>query len=156
MSAKTRNFFIFYTVTIAAVIVLFNVVTTYGETQLKAPQFVAGNYRLNIKESPQCLGSGNINLNIEQSGIYLFGSLSINEQQVVLDGKIDGDRISLSGQADRIAQCQPQDNSSNDIAIEGQAQERTFSGKINWNFAPQELNFTGTLEKSLDRSEPEH
>jgi hypothetical protein len=156
MNHFNRKSLMFYGVAIGSVLVLFKAVSAYGETNLKAPQLIAGNYRLDIQGAPECLGSGTIDLNIEQSGIYLFGNLSVNEQQIVLDGKIDGDRISLSGQSDRLAQCQTQDNSSNGIEIEGQAGERTFSGKINWNFAPEELNFTGTLEEATDRSEPEH
>jgi hypothetical protein len=148
----------FYGVMISSVLVLFQAISAYGENHLKAPQSIAGNYRIDVQSSPECLGSGNLSLNIEQSGIFLFGNLSVNEQQIILDGKIDNGQISLSGQTDRIAQCQPLENSNsnNGMAIEGQVQDKTFSGAIQWNFDPQKLNFTGILEESPTQSQPEH
>jgi hypothetical protein len=145
----------FYGVMIGSVLVLFKGITTYGENYLKAPPSVAGNYRINAQTLPECLGSGNLDLNIEQSGIYLFGNLSANEQKIVLDGKINGEQLSLFGKADRIAQCQIP-NPNKGIEIKGRTQEKTFLGEIRWNDNPQEINFTGTLEASPTQSEPEH
>lgn len=145
----------FYGVMIGSVLVLFNAITTYGENYLKTPPSVAGNYRINSQALPECLGSKTLNLNIEQSGIYLFGNLSTNAQKITLDGKLNDEQVLLSGKADRIAQCQIP-NSNNGIEIKGRAQQKTFIGAIRWNANPQEINFTGTLETLPTQSKPEH
>ncbi|AFY77028.1 MAG: hypothetical protein IGR93_20595 [Hydrococcus sp. C42_A2020_068] len=145
----------FYGVMIGSVLVIFKTITAYGENYLKAPSSVAGNYRINARALPECFDQETLNLNLEQSGIYLFGNLSTNEQKIILDGKINGEQVFLSGKADRIAQCQIT-NKNPGIEIKGRAQEKTFIGAIRWNANPQGINFTGTLETLPTQSEPEH
>lgn len=147
-----------YGAMIGSVLVLFKAVTAYGETQLQAPQLVAGDYQIDLRSLPECLGTGNINLNLEQSGIYLFGNLLVKEQKIVLDGKLHDGLISLSGQANRIAECEISNdpNTERGIEIEGRAQEKKFLGEIRWNSSPQNLQFTGTLKEKPIESELEH
>jgi hypothetical protein len=148
----------FYGVMIGSVLVLFKAISAYGENQLKAPQLVAGNYRLDVQALPECLGSGNLILNIEQSGIYLFGNLSASDRQIILDGKMNDGEISLSGKTNRLAECELSENSNSDngIEIRGRTQEKTFFGEIKWDSNPQGINFTGTLEELPSQSELEH
>ncbi len=71
----------FYGAMIGSVLVLFNIVSNYGENTLKAPVKIAGNYPLELLKNPNlpdCLKSKKLNLTIEQSGIYLAGELSLN------------------------------------------------------------------------------
>lgn len=68
----------FYGAMIGSVLVLFNIVSNYGENTLKAPVKIAGNYLLESSNLPDCLKSKKLNLTIEQSGIYLAGELSLN------------------------------------------------------------------------------
>jgi hypothetical protein len=147
-----------YGVMIGSVLVLFKAVTAYGETRLQAPPLVAGNYQIDLQSLPECLGTGNINLNLEQSGIYLFGNLLIKEQKISLDGKFHDGQISLSGQANPIAECKISDEPSAErgIEIEGRTQDKKFLGEIRWNSSPQGIQFTGTLEENPVRSELEH
>ena len=65
----------FYGIAISSVVVLFKVVTAYGETNLKAPPPIGGPYRISAQNLPGCLKADTLVLNIKQSGIYLFGSL---------------------------------------------------------------------------------
>ncbi|MCU0533119.1 MAG: hypothetical protein MUD14_04385 [Hydrococcus sp. Prado102] len=147
-----------YGIMIGSVLVLFKAVTAYGETRLRAPLLVAGNYQIDLQSLPECLGTGNINLNLEQSGIYLFGNLLIKEQKIVLDGKFHDGRIFLSGQTNQIAECEisEEPNAKRDIQIEGRTQDRKFLGEIKWNSSPQGIQFTGTLEEKPVQSELEH
>jgi hypothetical protein len=147
-----------YGIMIGSVLVLFKAVTAYGETRLKAPQLVAGNYQLDFQSLPECLGRGNISLNLEQSGIYLFGTLLIKEQKIELDGKFNDGQISLFGQANRIAECEISDEpkEKRGIAIEGSTQDKKFLGEIRWNSSPQDIDFTGTLEEKPVQSELKH
>lgn len=65
---------------ISSVVVLFKVVTAYGETNLKAPPAIGGPYRISTQNLPGCLKANRLVLNIKQSSIYLFGSLLPNER----------------------------------------------------------------------------
>ena len=47
----------FYGGAITAVVVLFEVVTAYGESNLKAPINIDGRYRLSYTQQPDCLNS---------------------------------------------------------------------------------------------------
>lgn len=137
----------FYGIAIGSVLTLFKVVSAYGENNLQAPPAIAGQYR--IVETPNlsdCFKDFNT-LTIEQSGIYLIGKTSLSDRKVVLDGKLNGDRISLSTNSQQIAQCQAKDLASL-LTIEGQAKDKTFSGKIAWDSAFHEANFTAKLEES--------
>ncbi len=147
-----------YGAMIGSVLVLFKAVTAYGETRLQAPQLVAGNYQIELQSLPECLGTGNINLNLEQSGIYLFGNLLIKEQEIILDGKFHDGQISLSGKANQIAECEISDapNAERGIEIEGSTQDKKFLGEIRWNSSPQGIQFTGTLKQKPVQSELEH
>jgi hypothetical protein len=60
-------------------------VTAYGETNLKAAPAIAGDYRFDAQNWPECLKSDSLVLTIEQSGVYLSGNLKSDNSPV--DGK---------------------------------------------------------------------
>ncbi|OLP19353.1 hypothetical protein BST81_06275 [Leptolyngbya sp. 'hensonii'] len=101
---------LFYGVAIGSVVILFSVVTAYGEANLKAPLQVNGRYRFAAKALPPC-AKGNGVLFLQQSGIYLSGSLipetatpqqvAIAQEKPALQGRWQEGKILLSGPADR-------------------------------------------------------
>ena len=97
----------FYGVAIGGVLLLFNVVSAYGETKLKAPVAIGGRYRLSLAQNlPTCPKSDALMLNIEQSGIYLNGFISAadtdaqkatGKEKPSLTGKLSNQQLSLVG-----------------------------------------------------------
>jgi hypothetical protein len=64
-----------YTVAIGSAIGFFNLVTSYGEANIKAPIAVAGNYLIASQDLPGCLQHKAVLLKLQQSGVYLNASL---------------------------------------------------------------------------------
>jgi hypothetical protein len=146
----------FYGVMIGSVLILFKGITAYGESRLKAPSLVVGKYRLNFQETPECIGRKDVILNIEQSGIYLFGNLEIDKEKIILDGKLNDGKVSLSGRSDRIGQCKINQNAPQEIVLVGQARERAFNGEIKWNLEPTMIKLKGNLEAAPQPNEEKH
>lgn len=99
----------FYGVAICSVLILFKIVTNYGENKLKAPLPLKQSYRLIFGEKlPDCNQPDIAILNINQSGVYLNGSLlptninaqqtSTTEQYPTFSGRYKNKNISLSSQ----------------------------------------------------------
>ncbi len=141
---------IFYAVAIASVLILFKVVTAYGETNLKAPAPIDGLYRLTLAQNlPNCPKSSNLLLDIQQSGIYLNGSLlpaSSNAQQArsgekrpSLTGKISNQQLTLAGTVPRSTLC---NNQPQQVSIQSLVQKENLAGKLTLNTIPTEFNFT--------------
>ena len=66
---------LFYSGSLGAVVLLFIVATAYGENQLKAPPRIDGHYRVTATNLPACLANQPLLLIVQQSGIYLNGTL---------------------------------------------------------------------------------
>lgn len=108
---------IFYAIAISSVLVLFKIVTAYGEKNLKAPPQINNRYLLLLAEKlPTCSKLEPLTLNIHQSGIYLSGFLSptnartpknsaANEINPFLSGKYQNQTVNLSGHAPVSALC---------------------------------------------------
>lgn len=158
----------FYGVAIGSVVLLFNGVSRYGETRLKAPPKVEGRYRISAQNLPGCLKSDALVLNIQQSGIYLFGSLfpaNFSEQQVTiaeekpsLAGLSNSQQLTLEGSATELASCNNSatstpTESANLVKIEGQVTNATFNGKISHSSLPEAVEFTAQREESAQKSE---
>lgn len=96
----------FYAASIVGVIVLFQIVTTYGKTVLVAPPKIDGAYRVQASTETTCLPIGSV-LVIQQSGVYLTGSLlpSVTSDQLrrlrtaptTLQGRWQAQTINLTG-----------------------------------------------------------
>lgn len=128
----------FYGTTIAFVVALFSIATNYGESNLKAQPKISGRYKITAADLPGCLESKTLVLSIEQSGIYLNGSLlesshSTQAQTAVrkrssLTGVFRQPNLELSGTAAQIPGCK---NSA--IVLESTIAQDTLKGKLSLN-----------------------
>lgn len=157
---------IFYGVTIAFVLVLFEVVTAYGESSLKAPTSINGRYRLLYTQKQNCLKSNAPILDIQQSGIYLNGSLlpastdvqqlTTAEQKPSLTGQMSNNQISLAGRVPSSVLCNNTveaqtgsdrlQNNPSSVKIQSQVQGETLEGKMSVSGIPEVIGFTAQKE----------
>jgi hypothetical protein len=96
-----------YSLAIGSAIIFFNVVTSYGEANLKAPLSVEGNYLITAQNLPTCLQQQPLLLAVQQSGIYLNASLerdrpansSNTNLHPTLSGRLRDRQLDLNGLA---------------------------------------------------------
>lgn len=145
----------FYGSAIALVVLLFKGVTTYGTT-MKAPPPIDGRYRITTQNLPGCLKSEKLLLIIQQSGVYLNGSLvsvkteeqlaKAMEKKPSLTGKWNNENktqpLNLTGSLNQINECQNQS-----VSIRGVINGKTFKGQIKLETIPQIVGFTAEKEK---------
>jgi hypothetical protein len=164
----------FYGTMIGSVLVLFNIVSAYGEANLKAPPKVSGNYQLTSSDLPDCLRSENLTLAIEQSGRYIAGELSLRPQtiatpenaspgvesspekkgtkeNIVLSGLMLSQPFTLSGKTALLGPCSAA-TSLEEIHLQLQFQDKNLSGQLHWsdlaiNFTAQKLEPTNGVPK---------
>jgi hypothetical protein len=111
---------IFYGGTIAFVIGLFSLVTSYGETNLKTAQSIAGEYLLTLPSSSNCKSQEPIALSIQQSGVYVAASMTKQTSNqatfkpMTLSGKWQNQRLNLAGNVSEKTLCT---NSKNQTPI---------------------------------------
>jgi hypothetical protein len=127
----------FYGVAILFVMALFSVTTNYGEANLKAPMKIAGRYRITAKNLPGCLKSEPLVLSIEQSGIYLSGSLLEADERIQtqtaakkkpdLTGLWENQNLSLSGDLIHLRSCEPEELT---IQIQGSIAKNLLKGTL--------------------------
>jgi hypothetical protein len=154
----------FYGVAISSVLLLFKVVTTYGEKNLKAPPVVNGSYRLILAtNSPSCEKSDYLLLNMQQSGIYLNASLlPINAnadttQQPSLTGILKNQQVSFSGKINPEILCHPSNSQirpSKSVVMEIQLKEQgKMTGQLMFNGVSQTLEFTAAKQSTPEKSQ---
>jgi len=167
----------FYGVAITAVVVLFEVVTAYGENNLKAPIDIDGRYRLFYTQQPDCLNSNAPVLTIQQSGIYFNGSLlpaQTNavqpisaEKKTTLTGQMSNQQLSLVGTVPKSTLCnnisqaevsnRPKDNSPSSVTIQSRVQgEKTLEGQITISGRTKVMRFTAQREDPAESSKSSH
>lgn len=158
----------FYGVAISSVVILFKVVTAYGETNLKAPPAVGGSYRISAKTLPGCLKSDTLVLGIKQSGIYLFGSLlpaktdvktsTVAEEKPSLNGRYSNQQLNLEGPVPWITKCNKADGSAGTISvkIQGVVKGKTLAGQIALSSTPTAVQFTAQQEEPVEQSGDKH
>ncbi len=158
----------FYGCSIGAVLILFKVVTSYGENNLKAPPAIDGNYI--VKNLPGCANNQDFVLDINQSGIYLSGSLLPQnsskllersaEKKPFLDGRWQEEQINLSGLFNTVKLCPGQQTAgataSKLINIQATVQGETLTGKITFDSMPKAVTFTAKREKTLEQTKDKH
>lgn len=156
----------FYGVMIGSVLALFNVVTAYGEHNLKAPVKISGNYQISSQNLPDCLRSENITLAIAQSGIYVAGKLVfspkivaqeklpdtkqssgieptlVDSKTIKLNGLMQSQPFTLTGNTEQLGSCLLGNSPASDaIALKIERQVGSLSGQLNWSTLA--LTFTG-------------
>ena len=154
----------FYAVAIGSVAVLFKNVTAYGETNLKAPPPIAGGYRFSDENLPGCLKSNTLLLRIQQSGIYLSGSLlpingnqdseKTTEEKPSLIGKWQNQKLLLSGSLPHVTACNQSANqgkeNNNLVTIEGTVEGENLKGKISLSSSSEVVDFTAQKEAQVN------
>ncbi|MFB2923488.1 hypothetical protein [Aerosakkonema funiforme] len=158
MSHFNFKSFTFYGLAIGFVVLLFKVVTTYGHN-LKAPPPIQGRYRIIAQNLPKCLASDELLLNIQQSGIYLNGSLLTADKNVEssnvtsasqtsvqekpsLFGLWQNQQFTLSGTTNKFISCERKIN----VTIQAFVKGETLNGKMTLTSAAQPIEFTAQRE----------
>jgi hypothetical protein len=162
-SAKTLSF---YGIAISSVLLLFKTVSAYGETKLNAPPHIDGSYQfLQTDNLPACLQDQQLKLNVEQSGVYLFGNLEVsspgnilgvynnravqpksNQGEVVeipFSGNFKDNQIIMSGKG-KIANC----DSPVQLTVQGKQEQENLVGQIKDDVAKTEGAFVAKFQKS--------
>lgn len=147
---------LFYGAMIGSVLVLFRIVSDYGEKHLQAPPDVNGRY-VSSQPLPGCPDSTRLALTILQSGVYLHGLVQVEEadaeapanvspDKATLNGRWEQSQVVLSGSTDALAKCAPVDSASTEISIQGQISssdsgapailtgQTTIAGSEPWSF----------------------
>ncbi|GAB1539880.1 hypothetical protein NUACC21_25480 [Scytonema sp. NUACC21] len=162
----------FYGIAISSVLLLFKVVTAYGETHLKAAPTLNSRYRLVLNDNLHlCKQSDAIFLNIQQSGVYLNGSIQStnpNDKSTAaskslpsLTGKLlNYQQVSLSGKVSRASLCHtpnsatPQNNPLSLVKIQAQLMDkRDLVGTLNMDAISEAMNLTAIPEKNTEKTE---
>lgn len=163
---------VFYSATIGGVVILFNGVTAYGENQLKAPPPIGGSYQISTQNLPICLKPDRLVLTIQQSGIYLFGSLlsaktegktaSAAEEKPSLTGRMSNQQLILEGLVPGIANCNPSlqqattSVGSISVKIQGVVKGETLIGQITLSSIPKAVEFTSQREAAVEQPGNKH
>jgi len=162
----------FYGIAIGSVVVLFKVVSTYGESNLKAPAGIAGSYRIEAQNLPGCLKSERLQLSIKQSGIFLNGSLlpetggeelkTNTEEKSSLFGKWENQKLSLSGAVPHLIGCngnsdQGKGSSSQTLVnIQGVIEGESLKGQISVSSASGVVDFSAQRETVVKEEKKVH
>jgi hypothetical protein len=145
----------FYSIAIGSVLLLFKVVSTYGETKLNAAANIDGRYQFApVANLPDCLQGKQLNLNIEQSGIYLYGHLAVASPavqpqaasasvvEIPLSGDFKDNQVIMSGKG-QIPGC----DGGLQLAIQGQREQQNLVGQIKDTTAQTEGNFVAKYQE---------
>lgn len=164
----------FYGGAITAVVVLFEIVTNYGESRLKAPPSIEGRYPLSFARNlPDCLKSDALVLTIQQSGTYLSASLlptktngkraTAAEEKPSLTGQLSNQQLSISGASNSnicpnlVPQAETsgrsKDDHSSQVNIQGRVEGKNLEGKMTLSGIPEAIGFTAQIEAPAQPSE---
>lgn len=156
----------FYGVAICSVLLLFSIVTTYGEANLKAPTAIDGRYRFSYNPERKCSNSNSLVLTIGQSGIYLNGFFSVDadtahqlkasEKQPSLTGQLNNQQLSLTGTVLNSLLCNnpiSQTSSTSRVSIQSQIEGANLQGQIILSGIPEAIDFTAQREAAQPSEE---
>jgi hypothetical protein len=154
----------FYGVAISSVLILFKTVTAYGENNLHPATPVPNHYLLTLKQNlPNCQQTNKLNLDIQQSGIYLNASLlpannADTEKPLTLTGKLQNQQINLTGKINQALLCQTLNKSNNQqlaITLEMPTTKKDqISGQIKINNIASNLEFTAIPQTVKPETKP--
>ena len=144
----------FYAIAIGSVLLLFNVVTAYGEKNLKAPQTIGGRYRLTFNNPlPGCSQVAPLMLQLDQSGTYINAALlkpvvqaqtMSAEEKPTLTGLFNNQQINLDGGVANSVLCGfSQESGDSAIAITSKLDGKNLAGEIAVNGGAAKIPFTG-------------
>lgn len=92
---------ILYSLAIGSAIGFFQIVTSYGEANIKAPISVTGNYLITAEKLPSCLQGKQLLLKLQQSGIYLNASIvneaTAKDNRPTFSGRLNHRQLNLIG-----------------------------------------------------------
>ena len=150
---KQKKFFLFYFLSFLGAILLFNLITTYGETRIEAAPKIGGDYSLNTNTS--CLQDKKLTLNLDQSGLYLFADLMFQNQKeinLLMSGTMAHDKISLSANdTSKIKQilinCPQISATGGSLSLQGTLENNNISGTITVKGQESGINFTGIKQE---------
>ena len=144
-----------YIIAIGSAIGFFQVVTSYGEANIKAPIAVAGDYLISAPSLAGCLQQQQLLLRLQQSGIYLNASLASDRSDLTsrptLSGRLSASKLDLSGNVPSTL-CSP----ASQLRIAGSfarvaGSNQRLQGQL-WltsaDNTPTPVDFTGTLQPS--------
>jgi hypothetical protein len=156
----------FYAVAVTSVLLVFKVVTAYGESQLQAPKSISGKYNIILAENLSNCQKNTLVLDIQQSGIFLNASLSSTpttkeistrgEKNLSLSGKLKTNAFNLSGRVENISLCNTigetsqknNINSLNSLTLQASLEPQGgFFGKIAIKHAPKSVKFNAIPQK---------
>lgn len=150
MSHFDRKSLIFYGVAISSVVTLFSAVSRYGMAHLQAPLAIGGNYQLQIQPSASCPEPPPLQLQIQQSGIFVNGALLAADPEtkpaagnapLTLDGRWRSPQLDLVGELPGITVC----GQSGQVAIASTHDGDAFSGELAFSGLPDPLVFYSQL-----------
>ncbi|MDZ7963248.1 MAG: hypothetical protein RMY34_36250 [Aulosira sp. DedQUE10] len=159
----------FYGIAISSVLLLFKIVSAYGETNLKAPRVINGHYRLAFGENiPNCGKLDAPSLNIQQSGIYVNASLlptntssettTSNEKNHSLSGILKNQHLTLSGKIDSSVLCNiasTQNAPTHSATMQMQLLDKgDFTGQLTVSGISQNIKFTAIPQKEMEKLQP--
>lgn len=164
-----------YSLAIGSAIGFFNIITSYGEANIKAPLLVAGNYLITSPNLPACFQQKQLVLKVQQSGIYLNASIAttsqtsgadrearptfsgrLHELQLELNGQMpadicpQGSQLKISSKISKVGAASAQKPLKPDV-------DRQLQGQL-WLTLPTEsiaksIAFTGILQPSTRSAE---
>jgi hypothetical protein len=144
-----RNHLSFYGIAITSVLVLFKIVSSYGENYLKAPPPISGTYQIQSSNLPACLNTQALPLKIDQSGMFLFAHLA----NITLDGRMQDNQINLTGNTSSFANCSFAQETA--LNINASVKDDVLSGEIIWDETTPKTLFTAKRE-AVQKTLPEH
>jgi hypothetical protein len=141
---------IFYGCAIGSVTLLFSLTTSYGEANLKAPDKIDGRYPLVASSLPDCVQAESLVLNVQQSGIFLTGSLlssTASEKTIQmahdrpsLTGKWRNQQLNLGGSVRYLPNCK------GTVSIQAMMDQDRLKGSLRLGSDASEVSFSARRE----------
>ncbi len=151
MNRLNSSYFKFYIIATSSVVLLFSVVTAYGEKNLNPPPKIGGSYKIESTNLTDCLKDRPLQLMMQQSGIYISGSLqenqgsnankSTSEKNLPLKGRWQDGKFSVTGAVTEVEGC----DRTQPLTITATVKDKRLEGKIA--FLINTSDFTAQLQE---------
>jgi hypothetical protein len=151
MNRINSSYLKFYIIATSSVVILFSVVTAYGEKNLNPPPRISGSYKIESANLPDCLKDKPLQLMMQQSGVYLSASLQLNqdgsenksksEKNPPLKGRWQDGKFSIAGSITEIEGC----DRTKPLTITAAVIDKKLEGKIA--FSSNTSDFTAQIQE---------